>query len=73
MDYTVSGVLAQNGVDFKLNSGSLIIPAGSDKGIIPLNIVDNKIAEDDKTIIIKITNAINANIGLNEKHSLYSN
>jgi ADP-ribosylglycohydrolase len=68
IDYSVSGVLAKNGVDFNLTSGALVIPAGTTKMTIPLNIVNNNIAEDDKTIIIRIVNATNANIGVNKKH-----
>jgi ADP-ribosylglycohydrolase len=68
VDYTVSGILAQNGKDFNLTPGKLIIPAGTTKKILPLNIVNDNIPEDDGTIIIKIVKAENANIGLNEKH-----
>jgi hypothetical protein len=69
VNYTVSGKLAQNSSeDYKLSSGSLIIPAGSTTRTLPVNIIDDKIAEDDETIIIEIVNASNANIGLNEKH-----
>ncbi len=68
IDYTVSGVLAKNGVDFNLPAGSLVMPAGTVKKTLPLNVVNNNVAEDDKTIIIKIENASNANIGVNEKH-----
>ena len=68
IDYAVSGVLAKNGVDFDLPTGSLVIPAGTAKISMPLNVVNNNVAEDDKTIIIRLTNATNANIGLNKKH-----
>jgi ADP-ribosylglycohydrolase len=69
INYTVSGTLAQNCMeDFKLTSGSLIIPAGSTGKTLPINIINDNITEDDETIIIEIINASNANIGLNEKH-----
>jgi len=69
INYIVSGTLAQNSTeDYKLSSGSLIIPAGSTAKTLPINITDDNIAEDDETIIIEIVNAFNANIGLNEKH-----
>lgn len=69
IDYKVSGALAQNPAeDFKFSSGTLLIPAGSTEGSIPLNIINDNIAEDDETIIFEIVNAVNANIGLNEKH-----
>jgi hypothetical protein len=69
INYNVSGALAQNSTeDYKLTSGSLIIPAGSTGITLPINIINDNIAEDDETIIIEIVNASNANIGLNEKH-----
>ena len=68
IDYTVSGVLAQTGADFNLTSGVLVIPAGDTKKTIPLKIINDNIAEDDETIIIKIANVTGANIGINEKH-----
>jgi ADP-ribosylglycohydrolase len=69
INYTVSGILAQNSTeDYKLSSGSLIIPAGSTTRTLPINIIDDNIPEDDETLIIEIVSASNANIGLNEKH-----
>jgi ADP-ribosylglycohydrolase len=69
INYTVSGILAQNSTeDYKLPSGSLIIPAGSTTRTLPINIIDDNLAEDDETIIIEIVSTSNANIGLNEKH-----
>jgi ADP-ribosylglycohydrolase len=67
--YKISGTLVQNCTeDYKFSSGTLVIPAGSTEETIPLNIINDNIAEDDETIIIEIVNATNANIGLNEKH-----
>ena len=69
IDYTVSGILAQNSAeDYKVSSGTLTIPAGSTKKTLPLTIINDNIPEDDETIIIEIVKAANANIGLNEKH-----
>lgn len=69
IDYTVSGILAQNSsADYKLSSGTLTIPAGSTKKTLPLTIINDNIAEDDESVIIEIVNTTNANIGLNEKH-----
>lgn len=69
IDYKISGNLVQNPeADFRSSSGNLVIPAGSTRGTIPLEIINDDISEDDETIIIEIVNAVNANIGINEKH-----
>lgn len=70
IDYTVSGVQAQYGSDYKTDSGSFVIPAGTLKKTLSFNIVNDNIPEDDETVIIKIVKASGANIGLNEKHFL---
>jgi len=69
INYNVSGTLAQNSTDdYKLTSGSLIIPAGNMGKTLSINIINDDIAEDDETIVFEIVYASNANIGLNEKH-----
>jgi len=69
VEYTISGRLAWNSSDdYNLLAGTLTIPSGKLEGIIPLNIINDTIAEDDETIVLEITKASNANIGLNEKH-----
>ncbi len=69
IEYTVSGILAQNSTeDYKLSSGTLIIPVGSKGKTLPLTIINDNIPEDDETLVIKILNASNANIGLIGKH-----
>lgn len=68
VDYSVSGLLAREGEDFNLSSGSLVIPAGKHESDILLRIVNDQVAEDDETVILELTSATGANIGLNEKH-----
>jgi ADP-ribosylglycohydrolase len=69
IDYKISGNLVQNPeADFRSSSGQIVIPAGSIKATIPLEIINDDLPEDDETIIIEIVNAVNANIGINEKH-----
>lgn len=65
INYNISGALAQN---FESSSGSLTIPAGKTEKTLFVDTQDNDLAEDDKTVIIEIINAENANIGLNNKH-----
>jgi ADP-ribosylglycohydrolase len=69
IEYEISGNLVQNPeADFISSSGKIVIPAGSTRGTIPLEIINDDIPEDDETIIIEIVKAVNANIGINEKH-----
>lgn len=69
IDYKISGALAHDPeMDFRASPGNLVIPLGSTAGTIPLNIINDNMAEDDETIIIELVKAVNANIGLNEKH-----
>ncbi len=69
IDYKVSGTSARvDSGDYKLISGSMVIPSGSASGTLSLNILNDNEAEDDETIVVEITDALNANIGLNEKH-----
>jgi ADP-ribosylglycohydrolase len=69
IEYSISGNLVQNSAsDYKLSSGTLTIPSGSTVMNLPLKVINDNIAEDDETIVIEITKAINANIGLSEKH-----
>jgi ADP-ribosylglycohydrolase len=69
IDCRIMGNLAQNSKeDYKFSSATLVIPAGRREATLPLNILNDNIAEDDETITIEIVKALNANIGLNEKH-----
>jgi len=68
LDYTVQGVLAEQGKDFQLNSGTLVIPAGSTRASIDLKIMDDNEAEDDETVVVRLQEARNANIGTNHAH-----
>ncbi|MBN1186961.1 MAG: ADP-ribosylglycohydrolase family protein [Bacteroidales bacterium] len=68
LDYIVQGVLAEQGKDFQLNSGTLIIPAGTREASINLRIIDDNEAEDDETVVIRLKEARNANIETNHAH-----
>ncbi len=69
IEYSVSTVLAEEGVDFKLKSNSINVPAGETVAFIPIVIANDMTAEDDETIIIKIVNVTGANIGENKKYN----
>jgi len=68
LDYTVKGVLAENGKDFLLEPGTLVIPAGDQEASIDLAIIDDADAEDDETVVVRLNEARNANIGTNDTH-----
>jgi ADP-ribosylglycohydrolase len=68
IDYTVQGVLAEEGEDFLLEPGTLVIPAGEMESSINLQIINDREAEYDETVVIRLTNTRNANIGRTESH-----
>ncbi len=65
VDYTVSGGTAQNnGIDYTLISGTATVPAGSLNTSIPLTVISDSLDETDETIIVTLSNAQNADIGM---------
>lgn len=68
VDYSVQGVLAENGKDFLLEPGTLVIPAGRMEASINLLVIDDAVAEDDETVVIRLGKTRNANIGTNKTH-----
>lgn len=68
LDYTVQGVIAENGTDFQLKPGTLVIPAGNTKAAIHLKVLNDDKAEGDETVVIRLSKAKNANIGRNHSH-----
>jgi ADP-ribosylglycohydrolase len=68
LDYTVQGVLAEEGKDFQFDAYSIVIPPGKENVTLTFRVNDDTIAEDDETIVIRLTTASNANIGEMESH-----
>lgn len=68
LDYTVQGVLAEQGKDFQLNSGTLVIPAGTTEASITMKVIGDKEAEGDETVVVRLQKAQNANIEINDAH-----
>ena len=68
LDYTVQGVMAEYGIDFRLKSGTLVIPAGNTIAAIQLKVIDDDRAEGDETVVIRLDKARNANIETNHAH-----
>ncbi len=61
--YTVTGTATGGGVDYTLASGTATIVAGQLATSISLPIFDDAIVDPAETIIITISNPINANLG----------
>ena len=68
IDYTVQGVVAEQDKDFKLNAGTLVIPAGETEASIAMKIIDDNEAEGDETVVIRLQEARNANIETRHAH-----
>jgi ADP-ribosylglycohydrolase len=68
LDYSVQGVIAENGTDFQLNNGTLVIPAGKKEAAIQLKVYNDEKAEGDETVVIRLNKVRNANIGTNHAH-----
>lgn len=60
VNYAISGATAKSGVDYRQKSGTLAIPAGATGGSIELPIVDDKVADGNKTLDVTLTSATGA-------------
>ena len=71
VNYSVNvGTTAVNGgIDFDLQTSSLVIPAGSLSGTIDFSIFDDAIIEGDETVILDIDNAVNATVSGTLQHT----
>ena len=70
VDYKVTGGSAEgSGVDYTLADGTLTIPAGQTTTSIPLVIFDDTLSEDTETILITLSNPVNAILGANSIHA----
>jgi hypothetical protein len=69
VNYTVTGGTASSNVDFVLADGIATIAPNQFTTTIPISIIDELSNEDDETIIITLSNPVNANIGTNTTHT----
>jgi uncharacterized repeat protein (TIGR01451 family) len=70
VDYAVTGGTATGGgTDYTLTAGTATITAGSTKTDISVEIVDDALDEPDETIIVTISNPVNATLGTNTTHT----
>lgn len=64
VDYTISGT-AISGEDYTLVNGTVTIGAGQDTANISLAVINDILKEESKTVIITLSNAVGATLGLN--------
>jgi len=70
VNYAVTGGTATGGgVDYTLPGGTVTIPAGSFSTNIPITIINDNLAEPDETIVITLSNPVNATLGANTVHT----
>jgi hypothetical protein len=70
VDYTVTGTATGGGTDYTLGSGTLTIPAGNTSNNITIAaIVDDLLDEGDETVIVTLSNPVNAVLGTNTVHT----
>lgn len=61
--YTVTGTATGGGMDYTLANGTLTVPAGQTSANISLAIVDDPVADGTETVIITLSNPVNASLG----------
>ena len=66
VDYILGDGTAEKGTDFLLSNGSITFSPGETAKNINVKIIDDNQYEPDETIIIVLSNPINASIGLND-------
>lgn len=59
IDYTISGVTAEEGSDFTGTSGTLVFPVDETLQYIPLPILDDTLSEGNETLTITLSNPTN--------------
>ena len=71
VDYAISSGTATEGIDFDLGgSGTATITAGSLTDTIEITIYDDNNTEGDETVILTLSNPINARLGTRQNHTL---
>ncbi|MBN1674572.1 MAG: DUF2341 domain-containing protein [Kiritimatiellae bacterium] len=69
IDYAVVGGTASNGLDYVLSDGTLTFEPGETELALPMVVVDDLYEEDDETVIVSLTGAVNAELGPQATHS----
>lgn len=70
VDYVVTGTATGSGIDYTLNNGTLTFnPASNFENITIASIVDDATLEANETVIVTLSNPVNANLGANTVYS----
>jgi hypothetical protein len=70
VDYTVSGTATGGGVDYSLANGTLTFSTGTTSNNITIaGIVDDLLVEGDETVVVTLSNPVNATLGTNTVHT----
>ncbi|MFC1619120.1 Calx-beta domain-containing protein [Candidatus Neomarinimicrobiota bacterium] len=70
VDYAITGGTATDGgIDYTLDAATLTIPAGSDFANLPVVIANDFLDENDETILVTLSNSVNAGLGTNRNHT----
>lgn len=69
VEYVVKEGTATESLDYVLPFNSATVSAGTAEAAIPLTIMDDAIDEADETIIVSLTNALNASLGASIDHT----
>ena len=62
VDWEISGGTATGDTDYTATSGTLHIPAGETQGTIEIKTVQDMLDEDDKTIVVTLSNPVHATL-----------
>ena len=74
VDYSISGTATGSGEDYTLGAGKLTINAGETSGTITIaSIIDDQLDEPDETVIITLSNPVNATLGSDILHTFTIN
>ncbi len=68
-DYAVTGTASGNNVDYTLADGTVSITAGNTTSTVSAIIIDDKVVEDDETVIVTLSNPTNATVGTNSAYT----
>lgn len=63
VDYAVTGGTATNPADYTLAPGSLLFSVGQVRATITMGVLNDNVSEPDETVIITLSNPVNATLG----------
>ena len=65
-----TGGTAVPGIDFKMDSTTIQIPAGATTANVPITVFDNTVPNPDKTVVLTLSAPVNATLGAQTAHTL---